>query len=272
MSSDALFAKPRVLCFDKPRWDGPLDFDDKPSWIHASMEAILHRFEKQGLYLQPMEQDHIQAARALFPRANGWAPKSPPDVLAVIRTIRFGHPMVVLDSRGELAGYLLQDFLGDDQKTSFGWDMCLLPQYRGQGLARALMRYALLQAMRLGSKVRRTFASSKAPPVLMNALNHLGCIAEDFYPSQSGQETPRLALCIPLQPEAMLCQVDPTRLNRFTSAAQKNVDYQLIYCSDHDAISEIYMQKTFKIAAYIPGHAGSEPTFLALSNKVLQIR
>ncbi|MBK9248512.1 MAG: hypothetical protein IPM69_10455 [Ignavibacteria bacterium] len=258
-----MLRKPHQICRVSPELEHIQAIEDIREFVKNEKAEIEQTINNIGLTLRRAELKDFSGIRQLLCK------RFNPDTAAQIsfydayRSIRHGYTMVLEDKDGQIVGYDYSLGYDDDDKTSFGLNIAIHPDWAGYKLKTIVSIYTSLLGMERGSRIRRGIVHPNNLISLHNLLNNTGFLCEHFYGYLPGFESSRFILSFSLTPAGLMNnRIDMDKLLDYINVAKEGEDYKLVECDDEPALEEMYNSTTFRVVAFVREGALTEKNLL----------
>ncbi len=265
-----IYQKSAAICRDDERYLRLTSPEDIAQFVESEQQQFVRRLADCRLRLRPAAPTDLNPIADHIAKQFGAITVAQVSYYFLYQTVHFGLSFVVEDMAGSMVGYYLGALYDDPAKTLFSTLVCVKPEYTKRRIGSDLLRYAAFEAIKRGSRQRRSIVRPHNYPSVCAGLNHLGYVMDTFstrfYPHISGPDSHLFVTIQPLTVRGLFNnQIDDAKLAIFIRAGQPNIDYKLIECRDVEGIARLYEQADFKIVAFLrPDALNDQPQFVAL--------
>ena len=270
LTTELIYRKPEAICRFDPRWERITEIDNVERFLASSKKELEERASALGLKIRLAGMDDIDDISQLHLRCFPPGTNSLENVYSLFRLITFGYTLILEDGDGTIVGCNVCEGYDDKDRTSYGVRISVDKTWKGHNLGAVLVSYTSLLGMERGSKFRRGLLSPVNYGSASNFLNYVGYICEYFHPDLPGFG-PRFTVCLPLTPGGLTNNsIDQSKLKMFLETHKPDRDYRVVACEDLEAITVMYEESDFRIAAFMKkGVFGPENQFFALPYEAL---
>ncbi len=258
-----MLQKPKEICQYAPELENIISHDEVKHFAKNAKREIEQTISELGLTLRRAElRDYSEIYKLLSERFDR-PTSSQISFYDSYRSIRHGYTVVLEDSDGAVVGYDYSLGYDDEDKTSFGLNIAISPEWSGYKLQTLVSTYTSLIGMERGSRIRRGIVHPTNYSSLHNLLNNTGFLCEQFFQYLPGFESSRFILSFGLTPaEMMNNRIDSEKLLEFIEVKEEGKDYTLVECDNEQDIADLYQNTSFRIVAFIKEGQLSEKNML----------
>ncbi|MFP3939126.1 MAG: N-acetyltransferase family protein [Acidobacteriota bacterium] len=234
----------------------------------AAIDGLERFAAGQGLVLRPARPDDLSSLLRLHLQCFEPPPERRINGYELYRILRFGRPALLEGPHGPV-GYDLAVGYASDPPVSGSAGLTVHPDWRGRGLATALLRYSLIRDLEAGFRWRCGVVSPRNLGSLVILLNHLGFVCDGFHPRFADWGESRFTHRCEITRDVLRRRAtDRDALASLLDAGEAGKDYLLLAPDDDAAIARAYAPGPFRVAAVVPGDlvsgGGGDPRLLAL--------
>jgi hypothetical protein len=266
------YRKPTELCFDTTEWKY---YDNVEMFINYHLDVIKNLLNADGLIFRLAKNDDIIKLEEFIQyRYACFTPEIAEEISKydLYRFINFGHGLLIENSDNKILACLFEAGYDTTDRMSYTLRLGVDDVLKGRNIGKLLIEYSSLLAMKRGSKTKRGLLDLTNFSSTVILVNKIGWMCDGFYPELTGLGT-CFNIVFPLSIEGFISnRIDPKKLELFLKSAKHEIDYKIIPYYDIDRISEMYLQKEFRIVYLLRGGFHTDRnSFLALPYDALNI-
>lgn len=266
------YRKPTELCYESTEWKY---FDNNEMFIDYHLGRIEKLLSVDGLVFRFANNEDIETLEVFIQyRYACFTPEIAEEISKydLYRFINFGHGLLIENSERKILACLFEVGYDTEDRMSYTLRLGVDDILKGKNIGKLLLEYSSLIAMKRGSRTKRGLLDLTNFSSTVILVNKIGWMCDGFYPDLTGLGT-CFNIVFPLSIEGFTSnRIDPNKLENFLKTAKLDFDYKIIPYYEVDKITELYLQKEFRIVYLLrAGFHTERNSFFALRYNDLNI-